>query len=84
MPNECRMKMVAPGGSSSSKPRVFTNDSESQHFVYFTTLEDILDEVTMIGRDNQCSKYQLTQIDGFIQMPSGIITRKHSQLYRVI
>jgi hypothetical protein len=44
-------------------------------------LSDLLDEIKKIG-DDLCTKYQITQIDGIVQIPSAIILKKNSSFYK--
>lgn len=59
------------------------DDSESQHFAYIAVLEDILDEIRMIG-DDECTKYQMSIIEGLVKIPSAIIMQKNSRFYEAV
>jgi hypothetical protein len=66
-----------------NKTRIFTNDFESRHMAYITVMTDIIEEITMLS-DDQCTKYQLTKIDGLTQIPSAIIMKKNSPFYKAL
>jgi hypothetical protein len=51
--------------------------------VYISTLTDILEEIQMIGED-LCTKYQMTQIKGLVQIPTGMLLKKQSRFYEAL
>jgi hypothetical protein len=55
--------------------------SASLHLAYISLVDDILDEIQLLGNE-QCTKYQITQINGDVQIPTAIIMQKGSRFYK--